>query len=92
MVSVYALFSLHSRIYYVGISKNPADRLLQHNAGKSKFTKGHIPWELIYSETHADYPSARKKEKYYKSAGGKKKLKSILLKTGSSAGFLCSLL
>jgi len=75
MVYVYVLVSKKSGKLYVGITKDLDKRLAEHNAGKSKFTKGHIPWIRVYQETHEDYPSARKREKYLKSAAGKKWLK-----------------
>lgn len=75
---VYVIESIKSNIWYVGLSRNPEDRLSQHNKGKSKFTKGHIPWKLIYTEFAGPLLQARKLEKYYKSAGGKRKLKKKL--------------
>jgi putative endonuclease len=47
-------------------------RLKEHNAGKSKFTSGHRPWELIYFEEAETAPEARIREKYLKSAAGKR--------------------
>ncbi|MGD9931491.1 MAG: GIY-YIG nuclease family protein [Mangrovibacterium sp.] len=75
---IYLLESQKSGKWYVGLSSNPEGRLKQHNQGKSHFTKGHIPWVLLYSEKIGDLKDARQKEKYYKTAAGKKKLKSIL--------------
>ena len=75
MVYVYVLKSLESGIYYVGMTKDLENRLKEHNAGKTKFTKGHIPWELVYSEAAADFAEGRSREKYLKSSGGKKWLK-----------------
>ena len=73
MWSVYVIRSKSDEIYYVGMSTNIISRINEHNAGKSKFTSGHRPWELIYFEDN--FPSAveaRKREKYLKSAAGKK--------------------
>ncbi len=72
--SVYLLHSEKSGIYYVGIAQDVEVRIKEHNRGKSKFTKGHIPWKLMYQEFIGNIKSARKKEKYYKSASGKKAL------------------
>jgi predicted GIY-YIG superfamily endonuclease len=86
--SIYVIQSERDGIWYVGLSSDPKSRLKQHNAGKSKFTKGHLPWILIYTEKAGDLPQARKVEKYYKTAAGKRKLNKILgsdkynLKTG----------
>jgi predicted GIY-YIG superfamily endonuclease len=29
---------------------NSEARLKEHNAGKNRFTKGHRPWKIIYTE------------------------------------------
>ncbi|MBS1489133.1 MAG: GIY-YIG nuclease family protein [Bacteroidetes bacterium] len=47
-------------------------RVAEHNAGKAKFTSAHRPWKLIYSELLETSTQARKREKYLKSAAGKK--------------------
>ena len=75
---IYLLESEKSGVLYVGLSVNPELRLIQHNQRKSKFTSGHIPWKLIYTEKAGDLQNARKLEKYYKSAAGKRRLKKIL--------------
>ncbi|MGV6861992.1 MAG: GIY-YIG nuclease family protein [Putridiphycobacter sp.] len=71
MYFVYVIRSLSSGVYYVGMAQNVELRLKEHNRGKSKFTKGHLPWELIYQEGPFETSFARKKEKYYKSSSGK---------------------
>ena len=50
MVYVYVLESQTNSTWYVGMTKNLEVRLKEHNAGKSKFTKGHMPWKVIYRE------------------------------------------
>jgi predicted GIY-YIG superfamily endonuclease len=73
MWSVYVLKSLKDLILYVGMSKDVEQRLRHHNAGKSKFTSGHKPWQLIYVENNFQSATdARLREKYFKSAAGKK--------------------
>ena len=75
MTFVYLLHSQKTNIYYVGITINVENRLVEHNLGKSKFTKGHRPWILIYFEESLNWKTARKREKYLKSAAGKRWLK-----------------
>ena len=75
---VYLLESETDKIWYVGFSANVEPRLKEHNRGKSKFTKGHMPWKLLYKEKVGNLDEARKKEKYYKSSAGKRRLKKIL--------------
>lgn len=74
---VYAIVSEKDGTIYVGISKDFKQRLKEHNRGKSKYTKGHIPWRLFYTEYARDSVAARLKEKYYKSGAGKKRLKGL---------------
>jgi putative endonuclease len=51
--------------------------LKEHNFGKTKSTKGFIPWKLIYQEQIGVRSDARKREKYLKSGVGKEFLKSL---------------
>ena len=53
-------------------AKDAVARLKEHNSGKNRFTKGHIPWRIVYTEGHADWASGRLREKYLKTAAGKK--------------------
>jgi putative endonuclease len=62
----------------VGISNNPDKRLLEHNAGKTKSTKGFIPWRIVYKEIVPDRQTAREREKYLKSGCGKEYIKKVL--------------
>ncbi|WP_346861734.1 GIY-YIG nuclease family protein [uncultured Draconibacterium sp.] len=75
---VYLIQSENDGVWYVGLSANPVERLKQHNKGKSKFTKGHIPWRLLYQDKVGSLSDTRKKEKYYKTSAGKRRLKKIL--------------
>jgi len=75
---VYVLKSLRSGKRYVGITQHLDRRLGEHNAGKSKFTSGHVPWSVLYSESFETTVEARAREKYFKSAAGKRYLDKIL--------------
>jgi putative endonuclease len=75
---VYILVSLKSGIRYVGMTEDVEKRLEQHNKGKSKFTKGHIPWELKYFEELETRIKAREREKYLKSGVGREYISKIL--------------
>ena len=55
MVTVYVLKSLIDDVHYVGMAKDLLVRLKEHNGGKNHFTKGHMPWKIIYTETHPDW-------------------------------------
>ncbi len=57
---------------YVGLTDNVERRLEEHNAGISYFTKQHRPWKVIYTEELNTLLEARKREKYLKSASGRR--------------------
>jgi putative endonuclease len=71
MVTVYILLSLKDKATYVGMALDAVNRLKEHNAGKSRYTRAHLPWKIIYTEQHPDWTSARIREKYLKSTTGK---------------------
>jgi putative endonuclease len=71
MVTVYVLESLYDGVWYTGMCIDLTRRLNEHNAGKNRFTKGHRPWKIIYTEQHVDWQTARVREKYLKTAAGK---------------------
>ena len=69
---VYIIQSEKDGRYYIGSTQNLEERLDRHNQGRSKFTKGRGPWELVYSEDHPNRASAVKRENEIKNR--KKKL------------------
>jgi len=78
---IYAIYSKVSDIIYVGMSETPERRLQEHNSGKVRSTKAHTPWYCFYIEEAAtDTEQSRKREKYYKSAAGKRFLRKELEK------------
>lgn len=36
--------------FYVGLTANLENRLKEHNSGKTKSTKGYIPWSLFFTK------------------------------------------
>ena len=75
---VYALYSEKSDIIYVGMSESIERRLTEHNAGKVKSTKGHLPWILIYHEFVGERNQARIREKHFKGTSGRRKLRKLV--------------
>lgn len=71
MITVYVIESLADQTWYTGMAMDPEHRLKDHNGGKNRFTKGHMPWKIIYTEAHPNWAQARVREKYLKSAAGK---------------------
>jgi putative endonuclease len=51
--------------------------LKEHNAGRVTSTKPKRPWQLIYTESFTTCLEARKREKYLKSAAGRRFRKEI---------------
>ncbi|MGE5806756.1 MAG: GIY-YIG nuclease family protein [Ignavibacteria bacterium] len=75
---VYILKSKIQEITYVGYSDNIPRRLIEHNSGKSIFTRKYKPWDLIYKEEFLTEEEALKREKYFKTAAGRRLIKKIL--------------
>jgi len=72
MASVYFIESLkNSKVYVGSTTKDPTDRLKQHNQGKNSWTKNNGPFKLIYYETYFCMKDARARESFYKSGFGK---------------------
>jgi len=65
---------------YVGQTDNLKQRLVLHNSTKVKSTKPYLPWILIHSESFSSRSEAMKREKWYKSRAGRKKITEILEK------------
>ncbi|MDC6362636.1 MULTISPECIES: GIY-YIG nuclease family protein [Flavobacteriaceae] len=72
MFFVYVLYSSKFERYYVGFTKDIARRLKEHNAGKTTSTKPFVPWKLVHEESFETLAEARKREKYLKSAAGRR--------------------
>jgi putative endonuclease len=77
--TVYAIKSSLDNRIYVGFTVNLDNRLMEHNQGRTRSTKGYRPWNLIYQEVVETREKAREREKYLKSGCGKEFLKSKLL-------------
>ena len=56
---------------YYGYTDDLKRRLEEHNNGQSKFTKGHLPWKLVFYAGFADKQRAKDFELYIKSGSGK---------------------
>ena len=78
MFYVYVLTSLVKKMRYTGQTENLAERLEQHNAGKTKFTKSARPWEIVYHEAFETREEAVAREKFLKSGMGRAFLKAVI--------------
>ena len=75
---VYVIRSNYDRSLYVGQTRNVSARIAEHNAGKCRFTKGHLPWQLVYKEELNSRSKAVKRERFLKSGVGREELRNIL--------------
>ncbi len=75
---VYVLRSLGDQRLYVGLASDLPGRLEEHNKGRVTSTAARRPFELIYWEGCLNRSDAAQREKYLKTAWGKRYLKSRL--------------
>ena len=80
MFYTYILKSLKQRKFYTGQTDNLEKRLLEHNSGKSLYSRRYMPWECVYFEQFESKEEAVKKERYFKSAAGRRWLKKYINK------------
>jgi putative endonuclease len=72
----YVIRSVNFQFLYKGHCENLAERLKQHNYGMTKSIKQYAPFELAYCEEFSTREEAIKREKYFKTAAGRRFLKS----------------
>lgn len=77
MFYTYILLSEKDSRTYVGYCKNIQIRLKNHNTGLVKSTKHRRPFKLLYLEEHQTMALAKHRERYWKSGGGRRKLKKF---------------
>ncbi|OGZ69480.1 MAG: hypothetical protein A3D44_03620 [Candidatus Staskawiczbacteria bacterium RIFCSPHIGHO2_02_FULL_42_22] len=80
MFYIYILQSLKDSKTYVGYTNNLERRLVEHNSGKNITTRNRTPLELLFSENFETSKEARERELYWKSGGGRRKLKEFFEK------------
>ena len=78
MWHVYVLKSLKNQRLYTGSTNDLQRRLAEHQRGKNRYTRYAGPFELVYSETHADRLEARRREWYLKSGKGRHFIQELL--------------
>ena len=72
----YILKSESHGTYYYGSTKDIEYRLIAHNKGKVRYTKGRRPWVLHYYEEFETRSEAYSRELFFKSVEGYRFLKS----------------
>lgn len=63
---------------YIGSTDNLKRRFAEHQAGKSFATRNRGPWKLIYYEASESKLDALHREKYLKTAWGRRYIKERL--------------
>jgi putative endonuclease len=86
MYLVYVIRSIKDGRFYVGITNDIKRRIKEHNSGKTKSTKGFIPWQVVLTESFPNRLEARKREVYFKGGSGKEYIKQYW--SDSSTGYL----
>jgi putative endonuclease len=76
MFYVYILKSLKDGMLYTGSTNDLKRRFKEHNSGQCETTKNRRPFELVYYEAGLDEKISREREKYLKTAWGKRYLKN----------------
>jgi putative endonuclease len=79
MFYAYVLKSDNFDYYYKGHCQNLEERLKEHNSGMTTFLKPYVPLKIVYFETFQTREEAIVREQYFKTASGRRYLKSKLL-------------
>jgi len=74
MYYVYILQSLKDNKTYVGYTVDVVERLKYHNSGRVTATKNRRPLRLLFSEEFPTVAEAKRREGYWKSGAGRRKL------------------
>jgi len=80
MFYVYILQSLKDGKTYVGYTYEIEQRLKKHNLGQVRSTKYRRPLKLLFVEKFETEKEAKKRELYWKSGAGRRKLKEYFIK------------
>ena len=77
MFYLYILLSETKKRTYTGITDDVERRLAQHNAGKIKSSSPFRPYTVIHVEAFAAKGGAFRRETYYKTGGGRRRIKKM---------------
>ena len=80
MFFTYILLSKITNKTYAGHTDSLKRRLEEHNCSKGIFSRRYKPWKIIYSESFSNEAESIKREKYFKSAAGRRWMKKNLFK------------
>ncbi|MDP3769354.1 MAG: GIY-YIG nuclease family protein [bacterium] len=77
MYYAYVLQSEKDCKTYVGYTNNLDERLQRHNSGQVTATKHRQPLKLLFFEQFETAQEAKMRELYWKSGGGRRKLRKL---------------
>jgi putative endonuclease len=75
MFFAYVIRSISTGYLYKGHCENLEERLKQHNSRMTESIRKYIPFEMVYFEAFETREEAIVREKYFKSATGRRFLK-----------------
>ena len=78
MFYVYVIKSVDHDFLYKGHCEDLEERILQHNSGMTQSIRPYVPFILVYKEVFETREEAIKREKYFKTAAGRRFLKKVL--------------
>ena len=78
MYFAYVLKSINHDYYYKGHCQDLQKRLVQHNSGMTESIRPYVPFSIAYFEEFETEKEAISREKYFKSAAGRRFLKKNL--------------
>ena len=78
MFYTYVLKSEKSGRFYTGYTNDLRKRFREHNSGQSSYTAKRGPYKLIYYEACSNQQDAMAREKYLKTATGKRYINNRL--------------
>lgn len=81
---VYVIQSEVDERLYKGHTSMLYERIKEHNNGKTKSTKGYMPWILVYHEIVDSKQEAIAREKFLKSGMGREFLKRKIRPRGAT--------
>jgi len=76
--AVYVLYSLKDLQFYIGYTGNFKRRMEEHAEGRSQSTACRRPFVCLFVEYYLSKADALRREKYFKTAGGKRVLRLML--------------
>ncbi len=75
---VYIIYSEIIHKYYTGATDGLEWRLQRHNQGWGRYTKGGIPWKIVYTEKFKTKSEALKRERDIKRRKSRKYIEGLI--------------